>query len=290
MNKNTWYHIDTGPAKASLNMAIDEVLLRQMKTVDTRPILRFYTWSEPAISVGYFQDVMSDFDLSLCERRGWQVVRRLTGGRAVFHDHELTYSVFLPLSMPGLAHDLLGSYRYISQGLLLGLQNLGVEAEMVSLHKRKAKRKSSMAQKSPDCFASPSWYEISAQGKKVVGSAQKRLPQGFLQQGSILVSDRYFSQFRQLFRQSSDKGVMEKSERRSEGMTTLTQVMGREPSLDELKEAILHGFERAHGIRFMETRLTPHEQELAQELVISRYGRNDWNLNRKPSILKRKPG
>jgi len=100
--KTPWRYYDTGSSDAYTNMAMDEVLLKKMRRPDALPILRVYTWSMPSISVGYFQNVMDDFDLTLCKERGLPLVRRLTGGRAVFHDHELTYSMILPGSYPSL--------------------------------------------------------------------------------------------------------------------------------------------------------------------------------------------
>jgi lipoate-protein ligase A len=287
MKRNTWSLIDTGPSDAYTNMAIDEVLLERMRSDEALPILRFYTWSRPAISVGYFQNVIDDFDLRLCQKRGWALVRRLTGGRAVFHDHELTYSILVPPSFTDWSGDILSSYRYFSQGLLLGLRKLGADAELVSLHGSKKSRRSE-ASRSPDCFASPSWYEISVDGKKIVGSAQRRMPYGILQQGSIMISTRRFQEFREVFRQSSDKMGREENRHGKPGITSLTEVLDQEIAPGQLKQAIIEGFEKAQEVRFIESGLSRNEQKKAEILISARYGNDDWNLRRKPSVLKEK--
>lgn len=285
LDTNTWHHIDTGPSDAYTNMALDEVLLHKLKNQDAVPVLRFYTWSPPAISVGYFQDVSHDFDLSLCRKRGWPVVRRLTGGRSVFHDQELTYSILLSRTFSEAARSVLESYRYLSQGFLLGLRELGVAAEQISLQKRK-KRSRPSSSKSPDCFASPSWYEISVGGKKIVGSAQRRMPYGILQQGSILISTKRFQEFREVFRRSSHRERKGEVQDHGLGMTSLTEVLKGEIPLEKVKEAILKGFTQAHGIDFEEMKLSPHDKKAARDLVRDRYGRSEWNFNRKPSVFK----
>jgi lipoate-protein ligase A len=281
----TWHHIDTGPSDAFTNMALDEVFLHKLKFQDAVPVLRFYTWSPPAISVGYFQDVSRDLDLDLCRARGWSVVRRLTGGRSVFHDQELTYSIFLPRLFYQNIKSVRECYRYLSQGFLQGLRGLGVHAEMVTLQKIKGELRRSFA-RSPDCFASPSWYEISVDGKKIVGSAQRRMPYGVLQHGSILISTTRFQEFREVFSQSSDKEIRRGVRDFNPGMTSLTEILSREISLEEVKIAILQGFRQAHGIHFEKMLLSSHDKNAVRDLVRVRYGRSEWNLNRKPSVFK----
>ncbi len=278
--KTTWHYYDTGFSDAYTNMALDEVLLRKMLIPDAIPILRVYTWSRPSVSVGYFQNVMDDFNLTLCKERGWPLVRRLTGGRAVFHDHELTYSILLPRSYPPLPSGLLGSYRYLSQGLLLGLRELGVEPELVALKDTKRERRGS-ALKSPDCFDSPSWYEITIGGKKIVGSAQRRTPYGILQQGSILISIRRFREFHELFRSHPDKMGAGGPYAEGSNMTSLEELLRNECPVGRVKQALLQGFRDAYGIHFLETRISREGQHAAHDLVTARYGRSDWNLYRK---------
>ncbi len=287
MHGKTWHYLDTGASEAAFNMAVDEVLLGKMGAPGACPILRFYTWSRPAITIGYFQGVQDVFDLEAIEANGWSFVRRLTGGRAVFHNDELTYSVLLPHDAPQAAGDVLESYKSLSRGLMAGLRNLGVEAELVSPPRKGMGRRGSAA-RSANCFASSSWYEIQVGGRKLVGSAQRRMSQGILQQGSILVSTGQFDKFFQvLLRRGQGSTGLSKG---GEGarMTSLMDVTKRPVDLAGAKRAILKGFAETYQIRFETVNLSDADEMAAGELVRDRYGRKDWNLLRKSHSLKRK--
>jgi lipoate-protein ligase A len=283
-NTAHWHVIDTGPRDAFTNMAIDEVLLSRMREASSLPVLRFYSWSRPSITVGYFQEAQRDFDLEACRARGWDVVRRLTGGRAVFHDQELTYSVILPRSAPGVGGSVLEGYRLLSRGLLRGLQLLGVNAELASLHGRR--RTKSPRERSPNCFDSPSWYEITVHGKKLVGSAQRRMPYGILQQGSILISTERYKEFYEVLRTSTDM-QRRNTFRAKEAMTSLSESFQSFPGMDVLKRSLLEGFQEALNIRFFDVRLTPEESMAVDRLVRQRYRSKDWNFLRKSRSLKK---
>lgn len=269
---NSWSFLDTGPHDAFFNMAADEVLLFRMKEEDARPVLRFYTWSRPSITIGYFQKVVDEFDLSTCESRGWDVVRRLTGGRAVFHHQELTYSIVLPRSAPGAAGSVLESYRMLSGGLLTGLRLLGLDAELVSLRTKRRRRRPAGG-RSPNCFHSASWYEITVEGKKLVGSAQRRMPYGILQQGSILISMAGQEEFDEVLRRSSDK----KDKQGGGGMTSINNSLKGFHEIDRLKESLINGFRKALGMDFLQTELTSEERQQTARLIRERYRSREWN-------------
>jgi lipoate-protein ligase A len=278
--ETTWFLIDTGPADGYTNMAVDESLLETMGQRGAAPVLRFYTWSQPTISVGYFQKVFEDFDLDACRQRGWPLVRRLTGGRAVFHDDELTYSIVLPRSSPEAGGGVLASYRCLSQGLLLGLRTLGVDASLVS-RQDVLRQRSAGAGKSPDCFASPSWYEIKVGRAKLVGSAQRRMPHGILQHGSILFSTRAFPAFRRVLRQPANAERRPALRDRKEEMISLADVLPQRPSPLQLKEALKQGFQAALAIRLLGRKLSEVEKRRADQLLAKRYSRMSWNFHRK---------
>ncbi len=276
--------MDTGASDAGFNMAVDEMLLHGMRAPHARPVLRFYAWSVPAITVGYFQDVLRDFHFDECQKRGWDVVRRLTGGRAVFHDDELTYSVILPDSAPAAAGGVLESYRSLSRGLLQGLRDIGVNAELVSFHGRRGTARGT-GSGSPNCFASASWYEIKVGNRKLVGSAQRRLRYGILQQGSILISTRRFHEFHEVFRKSSDKRTGKRPVSHP-AMTSLTEVLNRPVDLDLLKLALLKGFQSTQGVRFEPRALDDEDLRGVRRFQIARYQRKEWNLYRRsPRIM-----
>src|SRR5688500_10847326 len=115
-----WRVLDTGPADAFTNMAVDEALLERHAAQALLPTLRFYAWSPAALSLGYGQPLASDIDLSCCQAMGIDVVRRTTGGRAVLHDHEVTYSVIIREDDPLAAAGILASYLTISRALIRG--------------------------------------------------------------------------------------------------------------------------------------------------------------------------
>ena len=180
-----WRLLDSGPNIGVYNMAVDEELLARAQAGETTSTLRLYTWQPPAVSIGRFQKIETAVDIEACRQRGIDIVRRITGGRAVLHHQELTYSIIARTDDPLFPTNVHGTYKIIAAGLLQGLRNLGIPAEMVSRSGRYAAlvKKDS---KDPACFSSPSWYEILVHNRKIIGSAQRRLSGAFLQHGSIL--------------------------------------------------------------------------------------------------------
>jgi lipoate-protein ligase A len=219
-------------------MAIDEELLARAQAGEQRPVLRFYTWSPPAVSLGRFQDLETSVIADACRKRGIDVIRRVTGGRAVLHNHELTYSIVSPAGNPLFPDEVLGTYTVIAQGLLAGLRNLGIPAEMVSRSGRHADlvRKES---RDPSCFSSPSWYEIVVRGKKIIGSAQRRVRGAFLQHGSVLLDH-----------DPSMEAAVIPGGGRGHGVSTVNAELGRPAGLEEVKTAFLRGFSEALGMVF----------------------------------------
>jgi lipoate-protein ligase A len=163
-------------------MAIDEAIFRENQRRDTPPTLRFYGWINPAVSIGYFQNLSKEVDLDTCRKNHYDVVRRPTGGKAVFHDHDLTYAVIAKTKYPPFTDDILGTYQVISRCLVKGLEKIKIHAQM-------AEEKRAAGNESIDafCFSVPSLHELLVQGKKICGSAQVRSHGSFLQHGSLLI-------------------------------------------------------------------------------------------------------
>lgn len=231
-----WRYLDTGPASGADNMAMDEKLLAEAVKGSAVPVLRFYTWAPFAVSLGRFQDEASSVNLAACRKHGIDIVRRITGGRAVLHRHELTYSVISPIDNDLFPNDVLGTYKVIASGLLAGLVRLGVPAEMVSPSGHRAE----MVQrgpKEPACFSSPSWYEILVHGRKIVGSAQRRLAGAFLQHGSILID----------YDPALEAEVIPGGGRKA-AVTCIRQELGRVVELSDVKLAFRSGFSEALGV------------------------------------------
>lgn len=176
-----WRLINSGFQTGAMNMALDEALVHSVANGDSLPVLRFYRWQPATVTIGYAQSVATDLDQEACLQAGLDVVRRSTGGRAVLHDQEVTYSVIAPLNTDLFGQSVLDCYRVISEILQKTLVQLGLSAELVPGKPRGGHPNAMKAV----CFSAPSQYELVIEGRKVAGSAQKRFGQTFLQHGSI---------------------------------------------------------------------------------------------------------
>jgi lipoate-protein ligase A len=229
------------------------------------PTLRFYGWERPSVSIGCFQRA-GDLDLAYLADAGIPLVRRPTGGRAILHGQELTYSFSAGTAEGAFSGGLLESYGKLSGALSLALRCLGLRTE-ARLHRRP-----SGAPRSPICFRSTSYGEITVEGRKVVGSAQRRWQDAMLQQGSI----PYWLDapaMEAAFRYGPDDGALEGS------MAGLGEFL---PGLDPeaLKDAIRASFEEVFCVRLIEAPLTGKEEALAGELLHGKYRLAAWNLRR----------
>jgi lipoate-protein ligase A len=233
-----WFFIDSGPDTGAHNMSVDEELLSRAQECYALPVLRFYTWDPPAVSLGRFQKIEEAVDAAACRRRGIDIVRRITGGRAVLHHRELTYSVVARTDHPLFPSSILGTYKIIAQGLMAGFRNIGIDAEMVSHGGRNAPLVNNNS-KNPSCFSSPSWYEIVVNGKKIAGSAQRRLSAAFLQHGSILIA----------YDPAIEAEVIPGGGGGS-GVTCINQELGCDVPLEKVNEAFHAGFAEALQMEF----------------------------------------
>src|ERR1700730_5264647 len=185
-----WRLLLDPPAAGGWNMAVDEVLLDGVAEGSAPPTLRFYEWTPPCLSLGYFQPI-DVVDVDGCRALGVEVGRRPAGGRAILHDRELTYSVALPASVLGHDGGVLPSYYRLSLALQDGLRRLGVPAVLAP-----ESAASGPTAHGPVCFDRPSAHEILLHGRKLVGSAQMRRGGAILQHGSILIGPRIAKQIR----------------------------------------------------------------------------------------------
>ncbi|MCH2693830.1 MAG: lipoate--protein ligase family protein [Acidobacteriia bacterium] len=180
-----WNLVANGPQGNATNLAIDQLLLEKVsKSTTSNTYLRFYSWTKPTLSIGYSQNAREVVDFHFCQQKKISVVRRPTGGRAVLHQHEITYSVisndrhFFPIQT------INGTYQQIAFALQCGLKQLGINVKLASLPKNK--RMKHRTQRAA-CFASSQNHEILYGEKKLIGSAQRRTDHAFLQHGSILI-------------------------------------------------------------------------------------------------------
>jgi lipoyl(octanoyl) transferase len=272
-----WRLLDTGPADGFTNMAIDEAILDKYAAEGGLPTLRFYTWSPPTLSLGYGQPIESDINLTQCQALGIDVVRRPTGGRAVLHDHELTYSVVIRADDPRVTSGVLAAYLTISQALIRGLSYLGIAAELLPL-RRGAVLPSDDA--SPVCFATPSSYEVAVGGRKIIGSAQRRARGVIMQHGSIPISHD-LDKMRAVF-SSSPRGSRS-AHRELEyqaHMTSLQEAGGCVYHYAEVVAALTRGIAEAWEVDLLPSQLTAAERQLSAHLCATKYRSEAWTWHR----------
>lgn len=180
---NKWRIIISGKLKPAENMAMDSAILQGVVEGISPNTIRIYDWSPPTVSFGYHQDIANQIDLNRVLENGFGIVRRPTGGRAVLHWDEVTYSV-IAKNEGIFAGSILSVYKKIGLALLSSLRQIGIEADMQDSFPSHAEQKDWTS----PCFSSASKYEIQYKGKKLVGSAQVRKGTAFLQHGSILLN------------------------------------------------------------------------------------------------------
>ncbi|WP_035100542.1 lipoate--protein ligase family protein [Aneurinibacillus terranovensis] len=271
-----WRFIDSGVRSSAMNMAIDEAMLVLHSQGKTRPAIRFYTWDPATLSIGYFQKVDKEINMDKVKQYGLGFVRRATGGRAVLHDKELTYSLIVSESHPAMPSGVTDAYRVISLGLLEGFKAIGLNAELAvpDGDKTKYAEPSSAA-----CFDAPSSYELIVEGKKVAGSAQTRQKGVILQHGSILLDldvDMLFDVI-----QTPNERVKERLKRSFlDKAVAINDVREKLLTIEEAKKAFREGFAKGLQIELVDDELTKEERELAEQLVKERYGNDSWNFKR----------
>jgi len=250
------------PADGATNMATDEAILRGVSAGQVPPTLRLYAWTPPCLSLGRGQPG-DEVDRAACARDGVHVVRRPTGGRAILHTDELTYSVMATLNEPRLSGDILASYQRLSRALLAALQHLSVDAESRITHRESRNT-------NPVCFQVPSHYELTtADGRKLVGSAQMRTQDAVLQHGTLpLVGD-----ITRICHYLTDAPAPERVRARA---ATLESALGRPVTWEETARAMVVGFSRALNVTLTHGELRPEERNWVVELVEEKYAADAW--------------
>ncbi|MCK5139155.1 MAG: lipoate--protein ligase family protein [Thermodesulfovibrionia bacterium] len=271
---STWRYLDTGFLSGYENMAIDEAVFKSCQQGKSLPTIRLYGWTPPAVSLGYFQKAEKSVNLEACKRRGVDVVRRLSGGRAVLHDRELTYSLICPEKTPPFGNTILETYKTISMCLISALKNLNLDAKWVT-SKDKHSSFRHLNDKTVSCFSSPSWYEITVEGKKICGSAQKRGGGVWMQHGAILLEHDIEMLVEVL---KSGKSKQEFMDEIFSSTTSINNHLGKKIDFFELKALVLKGFETNLGIILERGNLTSHEYKLKNQLLEEKYLNKQWNL------------
>lgn len=269
ISPDSWRLIRSGHATGAANMGLDEAMLEAVQSGSAPATLRLYGWEPPALSLGYAQSI-DDVDLPALERHGWDLVRRPTGGKAILHTDELTYSVVAPADHPLVQGGVLESYHRISRGLIRGLEQLGVVVEVApEIPGDQA------ADSNPVCFEVPSAYEITAGGKKLVGSAQVRRRGGVLQHGSIPLRGDIGRICLALAFDSADERerAAQRVRRRA---ATIDQFAEGDVTWDEAADALIGGFTEALELNIVPGKLSSQEIRRAAELQTERQFGTEW--------------
>jgi lipoyl(octanoyl) transferase len=268
-----WRLLNGGLADGATNMAIDEAVMLAVAAGKSLPTIRFYGWEPFCLSVGYAQAMTKEVDLEACRAAGIDCVRRPTGGRAVFHADELTYSIVAPQEEPRVAGGIVESYRRLSLGLTQGLAYLGLDAWEAAPQRGPAKETSAV------CFDAPSHYEVTVGGHKLIGSAQMRRKGMVLQHGSLPLWGDITRILGYLRLPSEERRAALREDLRAKA-TTLEQVMGRALTFDTVASAIAAGFAATLNLELLPEVLTPDEEESATQLRREKYATAEWNLQR----------
>jgi lipoate-protein ligase A len=247
-----WRLLLTGANTAAKNMAIDRAVLTTNSQGKVLPTVRFYEWTPSAISIGYFQSLSEEVDLKMCKRFGVDYVRRITGGGAVFHDDELTYSIVIPEAHDEIPKNIIDSYRRICGAIIKGLRNLKIDCEYKPIN------------------------DIITNGKKISGNAQTRKQKTVLQHGTILMDvdvEKMFSLLKVPNEKIRDKMISDVKQR----VTSVKNCLRKSVSFNEVANAMKYGFEEEFDIKLVNGGLSEEEINLTEKFKKECFGSNEWN-------------
>lgn len=248
-----WRLIDSGLSEPAFTVAADEAIAKARSENKVPNTLHFYRRNVPAISLGYFQEVEKSLELNYCRQNNIQIVRRMTGGSAIYTDPgHLVYGLAVGETI--LPKDRDGAFGKICGAIVLALQKLGIDSE----------------------FKLPN--DILVNGRKISGSAQMRRWGIVLQHGTIVLENDSKTLSSAL--KMDIAKIEERGQRPETYVTSLSEVLGAQPDLEKVMSAVIHGFEEVFGIEFEKSRLTNYESELIDNLIAEKYGNDDWNFKR----------
>jgi lipoate-protein ligase A len=266
--RTTWRLIEDLPSRGAWNMAVDEAILESVYQGQSPPTLRLFAWEPACLSLGHAKP-FSEVDTKALSQYGWDVVRRPTGGRAILHIDELTYSVIAPEDDPRVQGGVLDSYLRLSKALLEVLRLLGLDPQANEKKVGKSKKFN------PVCFEVPSNYEITVNQKKLIGSAQARRKGGFLQHGALpLFGD--LSRIISVLKFSDDSAQSLAKTRLLQHATTVELILGKRIEWQEASNAFQHAFAETLNLNFQPGELSQKEWIRAKELVDEKYAHSEW--------------
>jgi lipoyl(octanoyl) transferase len=269
MQREKWRLIITSPNSGGWNMAVDEAILETVAQQAQPPTLRLYSWTPYCLSLGHAQPI-KDVNLNTLSNNGWELVRRPTGGRAILHADELTYSVCAPLNNSRIQGGVIESYRMISNALLTTLEMIGIQADS----KPKDQDQKHLS-KVPVCFQFPSDYEITFSGKKIIGSAQARRYSALLQHGSVPL----FGDISRIISCLLFETVAEKDHAKLNLLSkaaTIKDIAGKQIPWKEVANTMIDAFEERFLIDLTHCPVSDKELVRAKELAAEKYNHPDW--------------
>ena len=219
--------------------------------------MRFYRWLPTAVSIGTFQGMNDEVDVDFCKSKNIDVIRRITGGGAVYHDYngEITYSIILPKGHRLVPDDIVESYKILCNGVIKGVGHLGIEASFKPIN------------------------DVIADRKKISGNAQTRRHSCVLQHGTVLLDLDVSMMFQALkvpLEKISDKMIADVKER----VTSIRDILNQDIAIDELRNALRNGFSDALRVKLVPSALTSEELKLAEKLANEKYSTTQWNFKR----------
>lgn len=250
-----WRLLLTGANTAARNMAIDRAVLNTNSQGKVLPTVRFYEWTPPAISIGYFQSLLEEVDLNMCKKFSVDYVRRITGGGAVFHENELTYSIVISEAHKEIPKNIIKSYGRICGAIIRGLKDLKIDCEYKPIN------------------------DIITNGKKISGNAQTRKQKTVLQHGTVIMDvdvEKMFSVLKVPNEKIRDKLISDVKER----VTSVNNCLERYISFSEIAKAMKNGFEEEFNIKLVEGKLTEEENQLTEKFERECFSTKEWNYKR----------
>jgi len=250
-----WRFLLTGTHTASENMAIDHAILTAHSKGLVPPTVRFYGWMPSAISIGYFQYLHEEVDLDACDSHGVDYVRRITGGGAVFHEHELTYSIVVSENHPKISKNILESYKLICGAVMNGLSHMDLESTYAPIN------------------------DILVNGKKISGNAQTRKYQTVLQHGTILLDvdvEKMFQLLKVPNEKIKDKMIADVKQR----VTSIRHQIDQQPGFDMVADTMKTGFEDAFEVNLKPGALSEEEKSYSKKYYETCFSNPEWNQKR----------